>query len=110
MIVTALEKAIDERGHDPADILRELAAERPPGIPEPAVNGEFPWQIGSAMWPTLLQALPALPRELEYRFSGRHLVLIDIHANLVVDILKNALPIGSLGEPVEGEKVASRAL
>jgi hypothetical protein len=44
------------------------------------------------MWPALLQVLPPLPRELEYRFVDRDLVLIDIHADLVVDILKEALP------------------
>jgi hypothetical protein len=44
------------------------------------------------MWPSLLLALPPLPRELEYRFWDRHLVLVDLHANLVVDILENALP------------------
>jgi hypothetical protein len=44
------------------------------------------------MWPTLLRVLPELPAELEYRFSDRDLVLIDGHANVVVDILENALP------------------
>lgn len=44
------------------------------------------------MWPTLLRALPALPAELEYRFAHRDLVLIDVHASLVVDILEDALP------------------
>ena len=32
-------------------------------------------------------ALPALPEELEYRSAGTVLVLVDSHANLVVDIL-----------------------
>jgi hypothetical protein len=35
---------------------------------------------------------PALPPELAYRFVGRDLVLVDVHANLVVDILDLALP------------------
>ena len=94
MLTDRLARAIDEHGYDPADILADINAERLPGMPEPEVNGEYPWGIGSMMWPTLLRALPVLPRELEYRFSNRDLVLIDIHANLVLDILENALPAG----------------
>ena len=39
-----------------------------------------------------LQRLPELPNELEYRFVGRDLVLLDMEIDLVVDILQNALP------------------
>jgi hypothetical protein len=90
--VDNLERAIEECGHDPADILADINAERLPGTRPPQVNGEYPWGVGSSMWPTLLRALPELPAELEYRFSDRDLVLIDVHANLVVDILEDALP------------------
>ena len=41
--------------------------------------------------PKLLAALPALPEDLEYRFIGRHLILRDVHANLIVDFMQNAL-------------------
>jgi hypothetical protein len=44
-------------------------------------------------WPALLAVLPALPEELEYRFIGRDLVLVDVHADLIVDVLKDALPV-----------------
>lgn len=87
-----LEMAIQEHHYSPREVLAAINEERLPGMPEPEVNGEFPWMIGSTMWPTLLAALPPLPRELEYRFSDRNLVLVDVHANLVVDILPNALP------------------
>jgi hypothetical protein len=87
-----LEGAIRRHTHDPADILAAIEEERLPGMPEPEVNQPFPWGLGTAMWPTLLRALPAVPRELEYRFWNRHLVLIDVHANMVVDILNDALP------------------
>lgn len=36
--------------------------------------------------------LPRLPPELEYRAAGVSLVLVDIHANLVVDVLHAAFP------------------
>ena len=90
--VVTLEDVIEECGHDPADILADINAERLPGTPKPRVNGKYPWGIGSAMWPTLLRVLPELPAELEYRFADRDLVLIDVHANIVVDILEDALP------------------
>ena len=38
-----------------------------------------------------VEALPPLPDELQYRLVGGHLVLVDIHACLVVDILRHVL-------------------
>lgn len=54
-------------------------------------NGRYDWGLGAWMWPALLKALPPLPRELEYRLVGNQLVLIDLHADLVVDTLDHAL-------------------
>ena len=42
--------------------------------------------------PTLMLKLPELPPELAYRFVGRDLVLKDNRAELVVDLITNALP------------------
>ena len=55
------------------------------------VHALFPWGAGRRAWPVLVEALPVLPQELEYRFVGRHLVLLDAEANLVVDVLRDAL-------------------
>jgi hypothetical protein len=55
----------------------------------------YDWWFGDPEpepWQSLLWELPALPEVLEYRFSGRHLVLVDTHAGLVMDVLENALP------------------
>jgi hypothetical protein len=41
---------------------------------------------------TVLGALPKLPTELEYRFAGRDLVLLDKEIDLIVDVLYEALP------------------
>jgi hypothetical protein len=46
----------------------------------------------TAFPPTLLQKLPTLPEELAYRIVGRDLVLVDSKANLVLDLLHEALP------------------
>jgi len=78
--------------NDPATIVSSMDEE---GWIEPkpvAVNHSFPWGVPNAIWPTVLRTLPELPEELEYRFVHRDLVLLDVHANLVVDILELALP------------------
>jgi len=65
------------------------------GEPVPTVNQPFPFVVGSVQWPALVRALPVIPRELEYAFWGRDLVLVDVGANLVVDVLPEALPEGA---------------
>jgi hypothetical protein len=56
------------------------------------VFGALPWRSHVALMPIIRQ-LPELPPELEYRFVGRHLVLMDVGANIVVDVLRDALPL-----------------
>ncbi len=42
--------------------------------------------------PTLLQNLPKLAPEVDYRVVGHDLVLRDVEANLIVDFMRNAIP------------------
>jgi hypothetical protein len=35
---------------------------------------------------------PMLPEDVEYRFAGKHLILYDARANLIVDFIPNAIP------------------
>ena len=42
--------------------------------------------------PTLLLALPPLPKQVRYRFVGRNLLLVDRENHLIVDYMTNALP------------------
>lgn len=56
------------------------------------INDSFPWVLGVAMFPCVINALPPLPPELQYRIVGEDLVLIDLHASVIVDILPSALP------------------
>ena len=52
------------------------------------VNQSYPDGVPlQSMPPSLLLNLPRLPKELEYRFLGRELVLRDIQANLIVDVI-----------------------
>jgi len=55
------------------------------------VNDTFPWRLAVAMLPCVIRALPAIPPEMQYRIVGEDLVLVDVHAGLIVDILRNVL-------------------
>jgi hypothetical protein len=92
---TRVDETLVRTGVTAASVLAAINEDNDPGAPPLKVNAAFPWEsVGSAMWPSLLQVLPALPPELQYRFVNTSLVLIDVHADLVVDILENVLPEG----------------
>jgi hypothetical protein len=44
------------------------------------------------MPPTLLLKLPALPKQVRYRFVGQNMLLVDRENGLIVDYMLNALP------------------
>ena len=57
------------------------------------VNGDYPaGRSVPAMPPCLLEALPTLPREVRYSFVGQDLILWDLHAGLIVDYVRQAVP------------------
>jgi hypothetical protein len=59
----------------------------------PRVNAPYPTGAPrSTVPPSVLVALPALPKCLEYRFVGRDLILVDSVAQLIVDFLPAAAP------------------
>lgn len=74
-----------------ADALAASPSRWRDGVP-PSVNDWWLGEEDSIPWPSLIWELPALAEVLEYRITGRHLVLVDPHANMVVDVLENALP------------------
>lgn len=45
----------------------------------------------TTMPPRVLRALPELPEEMEYRFVGSQLILLDQHAHIIPDFIPNAL-------------------
>jgi hypothetical protein len=73
------------------DVVRAMRADRAPGAIRPVVNEPYDWRLGAWMWPALLLELPPLPVDVEYRIVGSDLILIDLRAGLVVDILNDAL-------------------
>jgi hypothetical protein len=61
-------------------------------LSRPLVHDQFDWGAGSFMAGCILGALPELPEGLQFRFVERDLVLVDIDADLVIDVLPDALP------------------
>jgi hypothetical protein len=84
--------ALRDRRREVAHALTEVEEdERPPAGWKAEVNGSLDWFATGATPPSILKALPSLPDELQYRFVGLDLVLLDVDANLIVDILPAAL-------------------
>lgn len=75
-----------------ADVMLDEAAEGNEGPVMMRLNAPFPWQGAEEMPLCITDALPLLPEELQYRFVDRNLVLVDMVAGLIVDILPQALP------------------
>ncbi len=57
------------------------------------VNSRYPDTVPLAsVPPEVLQTLPKLSEDLEYRFIGDWLILLDTHAHIIADFIDNALP------------------
>jgi hypothetical protein len=57
------------------------------------INQDWPADAPRAtVPPRILKSLYPLPADLEYRFIDRHLVLLDIDAHMVVDIVRDVVP------------------
>ena len=57
------------------------------------VNGDYPKVAPlSTVPPDVLLTLPQLPEDMQYRFVGKHLILYDAKANLIIDFMLNAIP------------------
>ena len=64
-----------------------------PGIPKIVVNDRYPDAVPlSTIPPQVLEGLPKLPEEMEFRFVGNTLVLMDVHAHIIADFIPDAFP------------------
>jgi hypothetical protein len=80
-------------GVDVADLLLDLYAED--DVPcqfRARVHDEYPDWASHAMPAILLVQLPPLPDAIEYRLIGRDLILLDLRAGLIIDVLPRAVP------------------
>jgi hypothetical protein len=77
----------------PGSPTRAAIQEENPGKITLAINGEYPTSVPlPTVPPQVLAALPRLPDEqLEFRFLGTRLILLDNKANMVVDFMDRAL-------------------
>lgn len=79
------------RGADGEQIKSEILDNEYKGNVKLAVNGRYPDEVPiSTVPPQVLQQLPKLPEELEYRFVQTNLILFDPHAHLIVDFVVRA--------------------
>lgn len=92
-VAARLRQALEGR-----DVVQLLAAinDEPTLKGPPRVYMRFPAASSMATMPThLIDVLPKLPDELEFRFIGRYLVLRDRDAALILDYVAEALPAGT---------------
>jgi hypothetical protein len=82
------------RGADAVRIKESLRSAEPVNVPL-RVNSTYPAPAKVPLQstpPTLLMNLPKLPPELDYRVVGHNLALRDVKANLIIDLIHNAIP------------------
>jgi hypothetical protein len=69
-----------------------------PGEFSARINGTYPERrTVSTVPPNILAALPRLPADIEYRFLGRHLILFDTRASLIIDRIPYAIDYADKG-------------
>lgn len=79
-------------GPDGKQLLATILDENPVGM-KLAVNMRYPDEVPISTMPVeVLQTLPKLSEDMEYRFIGRHLILLDAHAHIVADFIPDAIP------------------
>lgn len=81
------------KGAEGAKTKEAIKEDAPPVAAVPfKVNATYPeGQPLPTVPPDLLERLPKLHEQLEYRIIGRHMILRDVDANLIVDYMLNAI-------------------
>jgi len=86
-----IQHALESRNVSGFGVLTDLERDSPARFCALTVNGNFDWRFGEMMPAALIDALPDVPWPLQYRFACRNLVLLDVDASLIVDVLPDAL-------------------
>ncbi|HKP69516.1 MAG TPA: hypothetical protein VJV05_09545 [Pyrinomonadaceae bacterium] len=82
----------DFKGRERAELRRDVFEAETKGVVV-KVNAAYPESKElMEMSPSLLLALPQLPKQIRYRFVGTNLLLVDRENNLILDYMTNALP------------------
>ena len=83
----------ETKGAEGAETKAALAEEKHE-LKEVKIRVNAPYPDGAPLMtvpPNILAALPKLPEDLEFRFVNKHMILLDVHANLIVDYVLNAI-------------------
>ena len=82
-------------GPDGKQLKASIMDENPldPAAMKLTVNRRYPDTVPlTTVPPQVLQTLPKLTEDLEYRFIGDSLILLDVHAHVIADFIDDALP------------------
>ena len=64
-----------------------------PSAAKLTVNGRYPDDVPlTTVPPQVLQTLPELTENLEYRFIGDSIILLDVHAHVIADFIEDVMP------------------
>ena len=82
----------DFKGRERTELRQTVFEAETKGVPL-KVNAAYPEAKElTEMPPSLLLALPQLPKQVRYRFVGTNLLLVDRESNLIIDYMPRALP------------------
>ena len=91
ILATLIKQEYSRRSEPVQETRDDQQDELPDFVPQ--VNQVYPTTYPLATFPaTLLPLLPPLPEQLEYRVVQHYLVLRDIEANVIIDVMPNAVP------------------
>jgi hypothetical protein len=80
------------KGRERAELRETIMEAETKGVP---LRVNYPYPESKELTqipPTLLLALPQLPKQMRYRFVGRHMLLMDRENFLIIDYMTDALP------------------
>ena len=79
-------------GPDGKQLKASIMDENPVSV-KLVVNGRYPDAVPiSTVPPQVLQTLPKLTEDLEYRFINDNLIILDSHAHVIADYISDVLP------------------
>jgi hypothetical protein len=82
-----------------------------PGERSNRINGAYPeGKALSTVPPNVLAVLPRLPEDVRYGFLGRHLILLDTRANVILDRIPLALHGRGFAQGAAGIQIAPSLL
>jgi hypothetical protein len=82
----------DFNGREKRELRETVFEAETKGVPL-KVNAAYPESKElTEMPPSLLLALPQLPKQVRYRFVGTNLLLVDRENNLIIDYMTRAIP------------------